>query len=78
MGCIAFELSFTGAESTRLAHVRFPLGLWAAPKRIPEAAAGAEEAGERGTPPWWPDVYGLPGLPLLQFTWSWSWWYPRD
>ena len=42
----------------------FPLGLWAAPSRIPGAAAGAEEAGEGRTPPWWPDVYGLPGLPL--------------
>ena len=42
----------------------FPLGLWAAPRRIPGAGAGAEEAGEGGTPPWWPDVYGLPRLAL--------------
>ena len=60
----AVELSFAGAEGTWLARVRVPLGLWAAPRRIPGAAAGAEEAGEGGTPPWWPDVYGLPGLPL--------------
>ena len=42
----------------------FPLGLWAAPRRIPGAEAGAKEAGEGGTPPLWPDVYGLPRLPL--------------
>ena len=41
-----------------------PLGLWAAPMRTPGAAVGGEEGGEGGTPPWWPDVYGLPGLPL--------------
>ena len=46
----------------------FPIGLWAAPRRIPGAEAGAEEAGEGGTPPWWPDVCGLPGLPLCLFT----------
>ena len=48
---IAVELSFVGGESTRLARVRVPLGLWAAPRRIPGAAVGAEEAGEGGTPP---------------------------
>ena len=30
----------------------FPLGLWAARRRIPGAVAGAEEAGEGGTPTW--------------------------
>ena len=39
----------------------FPLGLWATPRRIPGTAAGAKEAGEGGTPPWWPDVYGCRG-----------------
>ena len=39
---------------------RFPPGLWAAPRRVPGAAAGAEEAGDGGTSPWRPDVYGLP------------------
>ena len=38
-----------------------PLRLWAAPTRIPEAVTREEEAGEGGTPPWWPDMYGLPG-----------------
>ena len=42
----------------------FPLGWWAAPRRIPGVAAETEEAGEGGTPPWWPDMCGLPGLPL--------------
>ena len=39
---------------------KVPLGLWQAPGRIPGAAAGSEATGEGGTPPWWPDVYGLP------------------
>ena len=51
----------------------FPPALWAAPRRMP----GAEEADGSGTPPWWPDAYVLPGSPLLLFTCSWSWWYPR-
>ena len=51
----------------------FPPASWAAPRRMP----GAEEAGEGGTPPWWPDAYVLPGSPLLLFTCPWSWWYPR-
>ena len=42
----------------------FPPESWAAPKRM----LGAEEAGEGGTPPWWPDAYVLPGSPLLLFT----------
>ena len=29
----------------------FPPGLWAPPKRMPGAGAGAEEAGEGGIPP---------------------------
>ena len=39
----------------------FPPALWAAPRRMPGAAAEAEEAGEGGTPPCWPDAYVLPG-----------------
>ena len=33
----------------------FQPGLSEAPYRMPEEGATAEEASERGTPPWWPD-----------------------
>ena len=36
-------------------------GLWPAPRRIPGAAAGAQEVGEGRTPPRWPDAYVLAG-----------------
>ena len=41
----------------------FPPGLWVAPKRFPGVVAGVEEAGEGGTPPCCPGVYGLLWLP---------------
>ena len=73
----AVELSFAGAKGTWLARVWVFARVMGNPKMHSGSAAGAEEAGEGGTP-WWPDVYGLPGLPLSLFTWPWSWWHPRD
>ena len=37
----------------------FPLGLWAALRRIAGERAWGEEAGEGGIPPWWSDMCGL-------------------
>ena len=42
----------------------FPLGVWAASRRIPGEAEKGEEAGDGGTSPWCPDVYGVLGVPM--------------
>ena len=53
----AVELSFAVTECARLARECILHGMWAAPKLVRGAGAGAEKAGERKIPSWGSDVY---------------------